>query len=82
MFIKIFFKTVLQIMKLLIVLSLPRRPDGLWGLPSLLCNGYSGSSPGVRRPECEADHSLVINAEVKKTWIYASIPHSLSWLGA
>jgi hypothetical protein len=27
--------------------------------------------PGVKQPEREADHSLVINAEVKKTWIYA-----------
>jgi hypothetical protein len=30
--------------------------------------------PGVKRPESEADHSPPGSAEVKKTWIYTSIP--------
>jgi hypothetical protein len=32
------------------------------------------SSPGVKRPECEADHSPPSSAEVKNTGIYTSIP--------
>jgi hypothetical protein len=28
--------------------------------------------PEVKRPGCEADHSLPANAEVKKMWIYTS----------
>jgi hypothetical protein len=31
-------------------------------------------SPGVKRSEREVDHSLPTGAEVKKTWIYTSIP--------
>jgi hypothetical protein len=27
--------------------------------------GIAGSSPGVKRPECEADHSLTRNLQVK-----------------
>jgi hypothetical protein len=40
---------------------------------------------GVKRPGREADHSPPTNAEIKKTWIYTSIPiclHGvvLNWL--
>jgi hypothetical protein len=31
-------------------------------------------SPGVKRPEREADHSPPANTEVKKMWIYTSTP--------
>jgi hypothetical protein len=31
-------------------------------------------SPGVKRPECEADHSPQISEEVNKTWIHTSTP--------
>jgi hypothetical protein len=31
-------------------------------------------SPGVKRPGRETDHSLPTSAEVKKMWIYISIP--------
>ena len=34
-----------------------KRPDGLWDPPSLIFNVYWGSSPGVKRPGREADHS-------------------------
>jgi hypothetical protein len=30
--------------------------------------------PGVKRPVREADHSPPASAEVKKTWVYTSIP--------
>jgi hypothetical protein len=39
-------------------------------------------SPGVKRPEREADHSPPNSAEVRNTWIYTSLPHTSSWRGA
>jgi hypothetical protein len=47
------------------IFSSPHRPDRLWGPPNLLSNGYQ---------EREADHSPPASAEVKKMWIYTSIP--------
>jgi hypothetical protein len=38
-------------------------------------------SPGVKRPEREADHSPLSNAEVKNGTATSSIPHTSSWLG-
>jgi hypothetical protein len=34
--------------------------------------GTGGSSPGIKRPGREADHSPPASAEVKKMWIYTS----------
>jgi hypothetical protein len=57
------------------IFSSPCLPDRLWGRPNLLSNGYWGIiSPGVKRPELEADHSPPTSAEVKKIWIYAPTP--------
>jgi hypothetical protein len=40
--------------------------------------GNGGSFPGVKRPGREADHSLPIRAEIKKTWMYTSTsPYAL-----
>jgi hypothetical protein len=40
------------------IFTSPRRPDRLWGPPSLLFNGYGGVlSQGVKRPGREANHS-------------------------
>jgi hypothetical protein len=54
------------------IFSSPRRPDGFWGPPSLLSNGYRELSVGVKRPGREADHSPLTTADVKNTWIYTS----------
>jgi hypothetical protein len=55
-----------------IIFSSSRRPDRLWGPPSLLSNGYRGPFAGVKRPGCEAYHSPPANAEVTKIWIDTS----------
>jgi hypothetical protein len=44
--------------------------------------GTKGCSPGIRRTECEADHSPPSSAEVKNAWTYVTIPHKSSWRGA
>jgi len=41
------------------------RPDRLWGLASLRYNGYSFSSPGVKRPKRSLKHPPPSSAEVK-----------------
>jgi hypothetical protein len=35
----------------------------------------------LNRPESEADHSFLSNAEVKKVGAMPPLPHTLSWLG-
>jgi hypothetical protein len=55
------------------IFSSPNHPDWFWGPPSLLSMWVLGAlTPGVKRPEREADHSPPTSAEVKKTWIYTS----------
>ena len=41
------------------------RPDGPWGPPSLLHNGYRVSFPGVKRPGRGVDPAPPSSAEVK-----------------
>jgi len=43
-------------------------------LPSLLFNGYQGTSPGVKRPGREVKHSSPSSARVKNYWSYTSTP--------
>jgi hypothetical protein len=53
----------------------PYRPDWLWGPPSHLSNEYRGAlSPGIKRQDHEAEHSLPTSTEFKTTWIYTSTP--------
>jgi hypothetical protein len=56
------------------IFSSPRRPDQLWGPPSLYPIGAGDLSLGVKRPGREVDHSPLTNTEVKKMWIYTSTP--------
>jgi len=50
------------------------RPDRLWGLPSLLSNGYRGRPPGTKRLGREADHSPLSSTYVENAWLYAFTP--------
>jgi hypothetical protein len=63
------------------IFSSPRRPDRLWGPPSLLIQRVLGAlPPGLKRPEHDADQSPPTSAEVRKT--YTSLPHTPSWRSA
>jgi len=42
------------------------RPNRKWGPTSLLYIGYRVSFPGVKRPECDADHPTASSADVKE----------------
>jgi hypothetical protein len=53
----------------------PRRPHRLWGPPQPPIQWVPGAlSPEVKRPGREADHLPPTSAEIKKMWIYTSIP--------
>jgi hypothetical protein len=54
--------------------SSPKRPDMLWGPPSPLRSVYRGSSPGLKRPGRDIDHSSLSSAEVENKWNYTSTP--------
>jgi hypothetical protein len=56
------------------VFSSPRRPDRLWAHPASYPMRTGSSSPGVKRPRREADHSPPTSVEVKKMWIYTFTP--------
>ena len=49
-------------------------PDRLWGPPSLLFNGYHGSSPGLKRPGRDVHNSSLSSAEVENKWSCTSAP--------
>jgi hypothetical protein len=55
-------------------LSSPKRPDRLWGPPSLIFSRYRGSFPGVKQPGSLFNHSLPFSVEVKSEWSYTTTP--------
>jgi hypothetical protein len=56
------------------IFSSSRRSDRLWGPQPHIQWVSEASSPGVKWPGREADHSPPASAEVKKMWIYTSTP--------
>jgi hypothetical protein len=57
------------------IFSSPHHPDRLWGPHQPPIQWVPGAlSPGAKRPGREVDHSPPNSAEVKKMWIYTSIP--------
>jgi hypothetical protein len=40
--------------------------DPALGFPIILYDGYWGSFPGVKQPECDVDHQSTYSAEVRK----------------
>ena len=53
------------------------RPDRPWGPPSLLCDGYRISFPGVKRPGCFVEPPPpfpTLAQKSNKKWSYSSIP--------
>jgi hypothetical protein len=51
--------------------------------PASYLMGTRGSFPGVKRPACEIDHSLLSSAEVKEcAELYLHSSNTPSWCGA
>ena len=55
------------------------RPDRTWGPPSLLCNGYRVSFPGVKRPGRGVNFPPASSAEVKDSTSPHLNLHDLSY---
>jgi hypothetical protein len=53
-----------------------KRPDRLWGQPTLLFNGYYGSFPRAKRPARELDHLPACSADIKHEWRHTFTPHA------
>jgi hypothetical protein len=54
--------------------SSPLYPDRFWDPPTILSNGYRWGDldPGIKKPECEADHSPPSSADVN-AWNYEDV---------
>jgi len=52
----------------------PKRADQVWGLPSLLFNGYRPSFQGMKLPGRDVDHSLNFSGEDKNQRSSSSAP--------
>jgi hypothetical protein len=59
--------------------SSPKRPDRLWGPPSLLFSGFRRPFAGVRRPGRDVNHSCASSAEVQNEWSYTSTSCCVSY---
>ena len=49
-------------------ISFPKRPDLIWSLPSLICSGFWGLFPVIKRLEYEAGHWPPYSAKVTSEW--------------
>jgi len=54
--------------------SVLKRPDHLWGPPSIVLSGYLGSCLGEMQTQYEANHIPASTAGVRKEWSYTSTP--------
>jgi hypothetical protein len=60
------------------IFTSPYLPDRLWGYPASYSMGTVGGALSPwKKFGCETDHSSPSSAEVKETWIYTTIPHTL-----
>jgi hypothetical protein len=60
--------------------SFPQRPDRLWGLPSLLSNGYLSSFPGRKvTGEWSWPTQLHLVPRLRMDGAIPSLPHTSSW---
>jgi hypothetical protein len=64
------------------IVTSPYSPDRMGSTQSYIQWVQRTLSQGVKRPGPEAENSLPSSAEVKKTWIYTTIPHTTSWHSA
>jgi hypothetical protein len=63
---------IVRVPEMLKIVSSPRRPDRLWGPPSLLCKRYLELLAGSKAAgTCSFSPT---SAEVKEVWIYTSTP--------
>jgi hypothetical protein len=56
------------------VVSYPKYPDWLCGLPSFLHKGYYSSLLGIELPRREVNYSRTHSADGKNEWHYTSTP--------
>lgn len=55
-------------------MSVFKRPDHLWGPPSIVFSGYRGSVLGERQTWYEAKQLPASTARVRNEWSYTSTP--------
>ena len=56
------------------LLSSPKRPDAVWGLPRFLYNGCQGSPRGLNGLWRDVEHPLPSSVEVKNEWSCTTTP--------
>jgi len=56
-------------------------PDQVWHSSSFLFTEYQRLLPWRSSSQCEDDHSLLSNVEVKNAYSFTCTPHKSSWHG-
>jgi hypothetical protein len=64
------------------IFTFPYRPKRLWGPPNLISNGDPRLFPRGLSGRCLKLTTHITSPEVEKTRIYASTPHTPSWINA